>query len=89
MKFSGHHTVILGGWASIYIESPLRTMDPKQPMPALISIKLVAQLCAMEQLASIFTDNPNIHYRNVRKTSICVFTVQKFMYNTYVDHSTL
>ena len=51
-------------------------MDPKQPMPTLIPIKLLATLRAMEQLASMFTDNPNIHYRNVSKTSTCLFTVQ-------------
>ena len=78
-----------GGLASIYTESSLCAIDPKQPMPTLIPIKLVAPLCAMELLALMFTDNPNIHYQNISKTSICLFTVQRVMYNTFVDHSTL
>ena len=67
---------IVGGWASIYIESPLCAMDLKQPMPTLIPIKLVTPLCAMKLLALMFTGNNNIYYRNVSKTSTCVISVQ-------------
>ena len=52
----------VGGWASIYIDFPLRAMDPKSLLLLLMTTKLVDPLRAMELLGSLFTDNASIYY---------------------------
>ena len=69
--------VLIGGWASIYIESLLCTVDLKHPMPTLMTIKLVGLLRAIDPLALMFTNNGNIHYLTVSENSTYVSTVRK------------
>ena len=57
--------VIRGGWASIYIESLLRAINLKHPMPTLMATKLVGPLRAVDLLASMFNNNGNNHYLTV------------------------
>ena len=60
--------VLVGGWASIYIEMPLRAMDLKSLLLLLMSTKLVTPLRAMELLALMFTGNTTNYYQD-----LCIF----------------
>ena len=75
------------GWASIYIEMPLRAMDPKSFLLLLKSIKLVVlQLRAMDILALMITDNTNTYYCYLCKMLTYMFMVEIFLYQ-YVCRS--
>ena len=56
---------IVGGWASIYIEIPLRAIVLQHSVLVLIAIKLVTQLRAIELLALMFTGNTTNYYQNL------------------------
>ena len=54
--------VIRGGWASTYIEIPLRATGQKYSMLVLVGMKLVTPLPAIDFLSLMFTGNTTHYY---------------------------